>query len=127
MTTRADDLRQGLKLAAVAVASAVIAAAVGYAEGGLLSRELGAWQTISWALVVAAPVMLALTALFAAGGAVAGFWIAYYADAATSAGMAVFYGLTFVAVLTGTVLARKRRHRVGVSPATPDWNKVQNL
>ncbi|OBK68527.1 MULTISPECIES: DMT family transporter [Mycolicibacterium] len=42
---------------------AVIAAAVGYAEGGLLARELGAWQTVSWALVVSAPVMLALTAL----------------------------------------------------------------
>lgn len=41
---------------------AVLAAAVGYAEGGLLARELGAWQTVSWALVVAAPVMLALTA-----------------------------------------------------------------
>nr|MDT0523266.1 DMT family transporter [Streptomyces sp. DSM 41633] len=40
----------------------VLAAAVGYAEGGLLARELGAWQTVSWALVVAAPVMLALTA-----------------------------------------------------------------
>lgn len=40
---------------------AVVAAAVGYAEGGLLARELGAWQTVSWALVVAAPVMLALT------------------------------------------------------------------
>ncbi|MGR0160616.1 DMT family transporter [Paenarthrobacter nitroguajacolicus] len=40
---------------------AVIAAAVGYAEGGLLARELGAWQTISWALVVAAPVMALLT------------------------------------------------------------------
>ena len=39
---------------------AVIAAAVGYAEGGLLARELGAWQTISWALVLAAPVMLAV-------------------------------------------------------------------
>ncbi|WP_233121376.1 DMT family transporter [Tersicoccus sp. Bi-70] len=36
---------------------AVVAAAVGYAEGGLLARELGSWQTISWALVVAAPVM----------------------------------------------------------------------
>ena len=44
---------------------AVIAAAVGYAEGGLLARELGAWQTVSWALVVAAPVMLALTAVAA--------------------------------------------------------------
>ncbi|WP_209920676.1 DMT family transporter [Mycolicibacterium lutetiense] len=41
---------------------AVLAAAVGYAEGGLLARELGAWQTVSWALVVAAPVMLVLTA-----------------------------------------------------------------
>lgn len=40
---------------------AVLAAAVGYAEGGLLARELGAWQTVSWALVAAAPVMLALT------------------------------------------------------------------
>lgn len=42
---------------------AVVAAAVGYAEGGLLARELGSWQTISWALVVAAPLMVALTAL----------------------------------------------------------------
>ncbi|MET9711234.1 DMT family transporter [Nocardiopsis alba] len=45
---------------------AVLAAAAGYAEGGLLSRELGAWQTISWALVLAAPVMVALTAWTAA-------------------------------------------------------------
>lgn len=41
---------------------AVVAAAIGYAEGALLARELGSWQTISWALVVAAPVMVALTA-----------------------------------------------------------------
>lgn len=40
---------------------AVLAAAVGYAEGGLLSRELGAWQTVSWALVLAAPLMTVLT------------------------------------------------------------------
>jgi drug/metabolite transporter (DMT)-like permease len=40
---------------------AVLAAAAGYAEGGLLARELGAWQTISWALVLAAPVTGALT------------------------------------------------------------------
>lgn len=42
--------------------AAVIACAIGYAEGGLLSRELGSWQTISWALVLAAPVMMLLTA-----------------------------------------------------------------
>lgn len=40
--------------------AAVLACATGYAEGGLLTRELGSWQTISWALVVAAPVMLTL-------------------------------------------------------------------
>ena len=37
---------------------AVIACAIGYAEGGLLARELGAWQTVSWALVLAAPLMI---------------------------------------------------------------------
>ena len=40
---------------------AVLAAAVGYAEGGMLSRELGSWQTVSWALVLCAPIMSALT------------------------------------------------------------------
>jgi len=39
---------------------AVLAAAVGYAEGGLLARELGSWQTVSWALLLAAPLMLVL-------------------------------------------------------------------
>lgn len=46
---------------------AVILAAIGYGEGGLLSREIGSWQTISWALVVALPVMVPL-----AWGSVAG-------------------------------------------------------
>ena len=40
---------------------AVVAAAFGYAEGGLLARELGAWQTVSWALVLSVPVTLPLT------------------------------------------------------------------
>lgn len=37
---------------------AVVAAGFGYAEGARLSRELGAWQTISWALVLSAPILL---------------------------------------------------------------------
>jgi len=41
---------------------AVVAAAIGYAEGGLLARELGSWQTVSWALVLSAPLMIALAA-----------------------------------------------------------------
>lgn len=49
-----------LELADLLLFGAVIAAAVGYAEGALLARELGAWQTVSWALIVAAPVMVGL-------------------------------------------------------------------
>src|SRR3954468_16033288 len=45
---------------------AVVAAAIGYAEGGLLARELGAWKTISWALVLCSPLMVLLTVLSAA-------------------------------------------------------------
>lgn len=47
-----------LALADLLFFGAVVAAAIGYAEGGLLSRELGAWQTVSWALVLAAPAMI---------------------------------------------------------------------
>jgi drug/metabolite transporter (DMT)-like permease len=39
---------------------AVVAAAIGYAEGGLLARELGSWQTVSWALVLSAPLMVVM-------------------------------------------------------------------
>ena len=42
---------------------AVVAAAIGYAEGGLLAREVGAWQTVSWALVLCSPLMVLLTVL----------------------------------------------------------------
>ncbi|GII79060.1 membrane protein [Sphaerisporangium rufum] len=62
----------GLRWADLLLLGAVAAAAVGYAEGGLLSRELGAWQTISWALVLAAPVMLVLAGLAAAARPPAG-------------------------------------------------------
>lgn len=60
--------------------AAVISAAVGYAEGGMLARELGAWQTISWALVLFAPVMLTLTVVSARldpPHASAGQWAAF--------------------------------------------------
>ncbi len=40
---------------------AILVCGLGYAEGAKLSRVLGGWQVISWALVVSLPVMLALT------------------------------------------------------------------
>jgi drug/metabolite transporter (DMT)-like permease len=51
----------GLHLSDLLLFGAVVAGALGYAEGGLLARELGAWQTVSWALVLCAPVMVVLT------------------------------------------------------------------
>jgi drug/metabolite transporter (DMT)-like permease len=38
--------------------AAVLACGLGYAEGARLSRTLGGWQVISWALLLALPVML---------------------------------------------------------------------
>lgn len=49
-----------LQAADLLLFAAVVVCAVAYAEGGVLSRTLGSWQTISWALVVAAPVMVGL-------------------------------------------------------------------
>lgn len=43
--------------------AAIIVCGIGYAEGGRLSRTLGGWQVISWALVLSLPVMVAV-ALF---------------------------------------------------------------
>jgi drug/metabolite transporter (DMT)-like permease len=40
---------------------AILACGLGYAEGAKLSRTLGGWQVISWALVLSLPVMLPLT------------------------------------------------------------------
>ncbi len=37
--------------------AAIIACGLGYAEGAKLSRRLGGWQVISWALVIALPPM----------------------------------------------------------------------
>ena len=41
--------------------AAIILCGLGYAEGATLSRRLGGWQVISWALVLAAPLMLVAT------------------------------------------------------------------
>lgn len=42
--------------------AAIILCGLGYAEGAHLSRRLGGWQVISWALALSAPLMLALAA-----------------------------------------------------------------
>lgn len=40
--------------------AAIVVCGLGYAEGAKLSRKLGGWQVISWALVLSLPMMLVL-------------------------------------------------------------------
>lgn len=54
MGVTASPIGDGLMLAAIVVCG------LGYAEGARLSRHLGGWQVISWALVLSLPVMLPL-------------------------------------------------------------------
>jgi drug/metabolite transporter (DMT)-like permease len=44
----------------VLMLAAIVVCGLGYAEGAKLSRVLGGWQVISWALVISLPVMVAL-------------------------------------------------------------------
>ncbi len=44
-----------------ALFGAVLAAAMGYAEGGRLSQTMGGQQVISWALVLSMPILLPIT------------------------------------------------------------------
>lgn len=62
--------------------AAVIVCGMGYAEGARLSRALGGWQVISWALVLSLPLMLLIALLtwpasFRHVGASAWFGLAY--------------------------------------------------
>ncbi|MBZ9738248.1 MULTISPECIES: DMT family transporter [unclassified Mesorhizobium] len=72
----ASPVGDGLMLAAIIVCG------LGYAEGAALSRKLGGWQVICWALVLSLPVMLVLTLVtlppsFAAVGTSAWIGLAY--------------------------------------------------
>ncbi|MCJ7859754.1 DMT family transporter [Corynebacterium kalidii] len=73
----------GLHGADLLLLAAVATGAVGYAEGGLLSRELGSWQTICWALVLGSPVMavLSVLSLLSVAGSAGTAWSAVSPDA----------------------------------------------
>ena len=54
---------QSTLLGDVLMLGAVIVCGLGYAEGAQLSRRLGGWQVICWALVFSLPVMLPLSVM----------------------------------------------------------------
>ncbi|MDQ3539379.1 MAG: DMT family transporter, partial [Chloroflexota bacterium] len=65
--------------------AAVAMAALGYAEGGRLAREMGGWRVISWALAFSLPILVAVVAVlvwrdgFPAGDAAAWWSFLYLA------------------------------------------------
>ncbi|HZS81357.1 MAG TPA: DMT family transporter [Stellaceae bacterium] len=79
------QLADGFILVAVALG------AWGYAEGGVLARELGGWQVISWALVLSAPPLLPVVALRAAETGLAAGPLAWLGFAYVSA-ISMFLG-----------------------------------
>ena len=68
-----------LHVADLLLIGAVAAAAIGYAEGARLTRLIGGWQVISWALVLAAPFLVGPSWLAAREAADAPWtaWIAF--------------------------------------------------
>jgi drug/metabolite transporter (DMT)-like permease len=77
----------GLGSADAELLLAVVLCAVGYAEGGRLSRELGGARTICWALVLSLPVTVAVTAVALAG-------------AGAHAGATAWLGFAYVSVIS---------------------------
>ncbi|EJC80034.1 EamA-like transporter family [Rhizobium leguminosarum bv. trifolii WSM2297] len=60
-------LTQGLTASPIGdllMLAAIVVCGLGYAEGGRLSRTLGGWQVISWALVLSLPVMAVVAFLY---------------------------------------------------------------
>jgi drug/metabolite transporter (DMT)-like permease len=57
----------GFSAGDIQILVAVALSAIGYAEGGALAREMGGWQVICWAVLLSAPLTVAISAVAAAG------------------------------------------------------------
>ncbi|EJL75924.1 DMT family transporter [Chryseobacterium populi] len=67
--------------------AAVILCGLGYAEGAKLSKDLGGWQVISWALVIALPLMLPL-------------FFFYFPDSVEQVSTGAWLGLAYIALFS---------------------------
>ncbi|WJR79604.1 DMT family transporter [Bradyrhizobium sp. NP1] len=67
--------------------AAILVCGLGYAEGARLARQLGGWQVISWALVLALPLMAALA-------------LATLPDGWSGIGSPAWLGLAYVSVFS---------------------------
>ncbi|MEV0155562.1 DMT family transporter [Micromonospora sp. NPDC050686] len=80
-----------LSLADLFLLAAVVLCGLGYAEGGVLARELGGARTICWALLLSLPVTVPITAVAAIA----------HRPQADAAGWAAFGYLTVVSMFLG--------------------------
>jgi drug/metabolite transporter (DMT)-like permease len=76
--------------------AAVLLCGFGYAEGASLSRRLGGWQVISWALLLALPIMVAVALITMPGswsgiGSPAWFALAYVSIFSMLVGFVFWY------------------------------------
>ena len=78
---------EGVSLGDLYIIIAVLLCGLGYAEGGVLSRTLGGWQVICWALVIALPIMLPL------------FWI-YFPQNFNNIPLSSYIGLAYVSIFS---------------------------
>jgi drug/metabolite transporter (DMT)-like permease len=67
--------------------AAIVLCGLGYAEGAKLSRTLGGWQVISWALVISLPLMLPLSLMLRP-------------DSFVTVGLPAWLGLAYVSVFS---------------------------
>ena len=56
-----------LHIADLALLAAVVILGLSYAEGGLLAQEIGSWQVIAWAIIIAVPVLIIPVSLNVSG------------------------------------------------------------
>lgn len=56
-----------LHIADFALLAAVVILGLSYAEGGLLAQEIGSWQVIAWAIIIAVPVLVIPVSLNVSG------------------------------------------------------------
>lgn len=74
----------GIELADGLLLVGLVLCGLGYAEGGALGRELGGWQTICWALILAMPVVAPVAAIAAVSGDLSGDGSAWFGFAYVS-------------------------------------------
>ncbi|WP_066912066.1 metal ABC transporter permease [Millisia brevis] len=123
---RVSGIRTGLlNMALMLLVSITVTAAFNAAGAILVVALMIAPPATALLISRRLTVMVAWTVVIAAVGALGGFLIAYYLDAATAAGMSVFYGAIFVAVLVGTVAQRRRGHPARVAVVEPEPEPVR--